>query len=99
MYGAFTYKVGVLYGTGGYGEDEMMCFRVWFERKILERSVKFFFCAELEILMTYVLVETHFFDSNDDGGNSSTHQDDFPEVEHIISFDTGDWSSQPVDGN
>ena len=38
------------------------------------------------------------FDPNDDGGNSSTHQDDFPEVEHI-SCDTGDWGSQPVDGN
>lgn len=68
MYGGFTYKVGVFYGTGGYGEEEMMCFRVSFERKILERSVKFFLC-EIEILMTYILVETQNCLSSN-GGNS-----------------------------
>lgn len=34
----------------GYGEEEMMCFRVSFERKILERSVKFFSVLNLRVL-------------------------------------------------
>ena len=48
------------------------------------------------IVVKVIMVEPHFFDPNDDGGNSSTHQDD--EVEHI-SCDRGNWGSQPVDGN
>ena len=43
-------KLAYFIVTGGYGEEEMMCFRVSFERKILERSVKFFSVLNLRVL-------------------------------------------------